>query len=67
MDLPCICFLRIDAYLRPESLIGDLGVDESLMSDDFWHTLREVRRMTSQKGLGGADLFGAAWNDLLKS
>ncbi|CAE7240628.1 Cyt-b5, partial [Symbiodinium pilosum] len=33
----------IDAYLRPESFLGDLGVDESLMSDEFWHTLREAR------------------------
>ena len=33
---------RIDAYLRPESFLGDLGVDENLMSDQFWHTLREA-------------------------
>ena len=34
---------RIDAYLRPEAFLGDLGVDENLMSDEFWHTLREAR------------------------
>ena len=33
---------RIDAYLRPEAFLGDLGVDENLMSDEFWHTLREA-------------------------
>ena len=33
---------RIDSYLRPESYVGDLGVDENLMSDEFWHTLREA-------------------------
>ena len=33
---------RIDSYLRPESYLGDLGVDESLMSEEFWHTLREA-------------------------
>ena len=33
---------RIDAYLRPEAFLGDLGVDENLMSDQFWHTLREA-------------------------
>lgn len=32
---------RIDAYLRPEAFLGDLGVDENLMSEEFWHTLRE--------------------------
>ncbi|CAE7749672.1 Cyt-b5 [Symbiodinium sp. CCMP2592] len=35
--------VKIDAYLRPESFLGDLGVDENLMSDQFWHTLREAR------------------------
>ncbi|CAE7831571.1 Cyt-b5 [Symbiodinium necroappetens] len=35
--------VKIDAYLRPEAFLGDLGVDENLMSDDFWHTLREAR------------------------
>ena len=34
--------LRIDSYLRPESYLGDLGVDGELMSDEFWHTLREA-------------------------
>ena len=37
--------LRIDSYLRPEAFLGDLGVDESLMSDEFWHTLREAFRV----------------------
>ncbi|CAJ1411215.1 unnamed protein product [Effrenium voratum] len=35
--------VKIDSYLRPEALLGNLGVDESLMSDEFWHTLREAR------------------------
>eukprot|EP00435_Cladocopium_sp_Y103_P067653 s518_g30.t1 len=35
--------VKIDSYLRPESYLGDLGVDESLMSEEFWHTLREAR------------------------
>lgn len=35
--------VKIDSYLRPESYVGDLGVDENLMSDEFWHTLREAR------------------------
>ncbi|CAJ1376297.1 unnamed protein product [Effrenium voratum] len=35
--------VKIDAYLRPESYLGTLGVDENLMSDGFWHTLREAR------------------------
>ena len=35
--------LRIDSYLRPESYLGELGVDENLMSEEFWHTLREAR------------------------
>ncbi|CAE7284014.1 CYB2, partial [Symbiodinium microadriaticum] len=35
--------VKIDAYLRPEAFLGDLGVDENLMSDQFWHTLREAR------------------------
>ena len=34
--------LRIDSYLRPESYLGELGVDENLMSEEFWHTLREA-------------------------
>ena len=42
--------LRIDAYLRPEAFLGDLGVDESLMSDEFWHTLREAGLADSPKG-----------------
>ena len=29
--------------MRPEAFLGDLGVDENLMSDEFWHTLREAR------------------------
>ena len=33
---------RIDAYLRPEAHLGNLGVDGDLMSDEFWHTLREA-------------------------
>ena len=36
-------FPRIDSYLRPESHLGNLGVDGDLMSDEFWHTLREAR------------------------
>ena len=36
--------LRIDSYLRPESYLGELGVDENLMSEEFWHTLREALR-----------------------
>ena len=36
------CTLRIDSYLRPEAYVGELGVDENLMSDEFWHTLREA-------------------------
>lgn len=36
--------LRIDSYLRPEAYLGDLGVDESLMSEEFWHTLREATK-----------------------
>ena len=39
----CVFPPRIDAYLRPEAFLGDLGVDENLMSDEFWHTLREAR------------------------
>ncbi|CAE7826660.1 Cyt-b5 [Symbiodinium necroappetens] len=35
--------VKIDAYLRPEASLGALGVDENLMSEDFWHTLREAR------------------------
>ncbi|CAK9045542.1 unnamed protein product [Durusdinium trenchii] len=35
--------VKIDSYLRPEAFLGDLGVDESLMSESFWHTLREAR------------------------
>ena len=35
--------VRIDSYLRPESYLGELGVDENLMSEEFWHTLREAR------------------------
>mmetsp|Transcript_43449 Transcript_43449/g.109109 ORF Transcript_43449/g.109109 Transcript_43449/m.109109 type:complete len:724 (-) Transcript_43449:351-2522(-) len=35
--------IKIDQYLRPEASLGDLGVDESLMSDSFWHTLRKAR------------------------
>ena len=38
----CVFPPRIDAYLRPEAFLGDLGVDENLMSDEFWHTLREA-------------------------
>ena len=33
---------RIDSYLRPEATLGNLGVDENLMSEEFWHTLREA-------------------------
>lgn len=32
--------VKIDQYLRPEAHLGSLGVDESLMSEEFWHTLR---------------------------
>ncbi|CAL1160212.1 unnamed protein product [Cladocopium goreaui] len=35
--------VKIDSYLRPEAFLGDLGLDESLMSESFWHTLREAR------------------------
>lgn len=35
--------VKIDQYLRPEAHLGSLGVDESLMSEEFWHTLREAR------------------------
>jgi cytochrome b involved in lipid metabolism len=35
--------VRIQQYLRPEAFMGDLGVDENLMSDSFWHTLRHGR------------------------
>ncbi|CAK9033593.1 Cytochrome b5 (CYTB5) [Durusdinium trenchii] len=35
--------VKIDSYLRPESHLGNLGVDGDLMSDEFWHTLREAR------------------------
>jgi len=35
--------VRIEQYLRPEAFLGDLGIDEDLMSDDFWHTLRKAR------------------------
>lgn len=35
--------VKIDSYLRPEAFQGDLGLDESLMSDNFYHTLREAR------------------------
>ncbi|CAL1160517.1 unnamed protein product [Cladocopium goreaui] len=35
--------VKIDSYLRPEAYQGDLGLDESLMSDSFYHTLREAR------------------------
>eukprot|EP00930_Biecheleria_cincta_P017978 TRINITY_DN14145_c0_g1_i1.p1 TRINITY_DN14145_c0_g1~~TRINITY_DN14145_c0_g1_i1.p1 ORF type:complete len:714 (+),score=146.09 TRINITY_DN14145_c0_g1_i1:670-2811(+) len=35
--------IKIEQYLRPEAYLGDLGVDENLMSDSFWHTLREAR------------------------
>jgi len=35
--------VKIDAYLRPESFLGDLGVDTDLMSEEYWHTLREAR------------------------
>lgn len=35
--------VKIDSYLRPEASLGDLGLDENLMSDSFWHTLREAR------------------------
>lgn len=38
----CLGTLRIDSYLRPEAYVGELGVDENLMSDEFWHTLREA-------------------------
>ena len=27
--------VKIDAYLRPEAFLGDLGVDENLMSEHF--------------------------------
>jgi len=35
--------VKIDAYLRPEAFLGDLGVDGDLMSDEYWHQLREAR------------------------
>ena len=35
--------VKIEQYLRPESFLGKLGVDENLMSESFWHTLREAR------------------------
>jgi len=35
--------VKIENYLRPESVLGDCGVDENLMSDEFWHTLRKAR------------------------
>eukprot|EP00931_Biecheleriopsis_adriatica_P001294 TRINITY_DN1015_c0_g2_i1.p1 TRINITY_DN1015_c0_g2~~TRINITY_DN1015_c0_g2_i1.p1 ORF type:complete len:735 (-),score=150.99 TRINITY_DN1015_c0_g2_i1:306-2408(-) len=35
--------IKIEQYLRPESFLGDLGVDENLMTESFWHTLREAR------------------------
>ena len=36
---------RINSYLRPESHLGNLGVDGDLMSDEFWHTLREAKHL----------------------
>lgn len=33
----------LDLYLRPESCIGELGLEEELMSDSYWHTLRKNR------------------------
>ena len=34
--------VKIEQYLRPESFLGSLGVDDNLMSESFWHTLREA-------------------------
>mmetsp|Transcript_107226 Transcript_107226/g.284311 ORF Transcript_107226/g.284311 Transcript_107226/m.284311 type:complete len:717 (-) Transcript_107226:113-2263(-) len=35
--------ININSYLRPEALVGDLGIDEDLMSESFWHSLRRSR------------------------
>jgi len=35
--------VKIDQYLRPEAYVGSLGIDEDLMTDSFWHTLRKAR------------------------
>mmetsp|Transcript_13636 Transcript_13636/g.27750 ORF Transcript_13636/g.27750 Transcript_13636/m.27750 type:complete len:709 (+) Transcript_13636:48-2174(+) len=35
--------VRIEQYLRPEAFLGDAGIDEDLMSDEFWHKLRQAR------------------------
>eukprot|EP00445_Apocalathium_hangoei_P014699 CAMPEP_0203868110 /NCGR_PEP_ID=MMETSP0359-20131031/16919_1 /ASSEMBLY_ACC=CAM_ASM_000338 /TAXON_ID=268821 /ORGANISM="Scrippsiella Hangoei, Strain SHTV-5" /LENGTH=704 /DNA_ID=CAMNT_0050786473 /DNA_START=52 /DNA_END=2166 /DNA_ORIENTATION=- len=57
--------VKIENYLRPEALLGDLGVDEQLMSEQFWHTLRKARieevkveldRLRSGDELSGAPL-----------
>ena len=42
--------------MRPESFLGDLGVDENLMSDQFWHTLREA---CAEQGGGEFGVQGA--------
>jgi len=43
--------VMIDRYLRPEAHIGDYGVDEQLMSEEFWHTLRKARIVEVQEEL----------------
>lgn len=35
--------VKVEQYLRPEALVGDLGVDEDLMSNKCWHTLKKAR------------------------
>mmetsp|Transcript_88066 Transcript_88066/g.221648 ORF Transcript_88066/g.221648 Transcript_88066/m.221648 type:complete len:722 (-) Transcript_88066:212-2377(-) len=35
--------VKIDQYLRPEAFLGSLGVDEQLMTESYWHSLRKAR------------------------
>ncbi|CAJ1391976.1 unnamed protein product [Effrenium voratum] len=35
--------VKIEQYLRPEAFLGDLGIDETMMSESYWHQLREAR------------------------
>eukprot|EP00928_Gymnodinium_smaydae_P010104 TRINITY_DN1379_c0_g1_i5.p1 TRINITY_DN1379_c0_g1~~TRINITY_DN1379_c0_g1_i5.p1 ORF type:complete len:710 (+),score=135.25 TRINITY_DN1379_c0_g1_i5:63-2192(+) len=35
--------IKIENYVRPESYMGSLGVDTNLMSESFWHTLKQAR------------------------
>jgi len=61
--------VRIEQYLLPEAFLGDVGIDEDLMTESFWHKLREARieeiedeltRLNGAGGGGGAHLSKAA-------